>query len=109
LIPTNLGVEFEGIYKTQNFSFQNFRLSSGLESNASWLNFYHLSGQKQKYIAWLDIDNSYVRNILFNCSQLPSKIANIGTAGVQIAAQSNTFEEAATSFLSAIYNEHRFS
>lgn len=105
LIPTNLGIEFEGKYTELNNSFQSFKITSGIESNASWLNFYNLTGQRQKYKAWLDADNQYVRNILYNCSQLPSKIANIGKASVQIASQSNTFEEATTSFLSAIYTE----
>jgi hypothetical protein len=105
LIPTNLGIEFEGKYTELNNSFQSFKITAGIESNASWLNFYNLTGQQQKYKAWIDADNQYVRNILYNCSQLPSSIANIGKAGVQIASQSNSFSEATTSFLSAIYTE----
>ncbi|MEI6455045.1 MAG: T9SS type A sorting domain-containing protein [bacterium] len=104
-IPSNLGVEFEGKYTSSNGLFQSFKLTAGIESNASWLNFYNLTGQKQKYKAWLDIDNQYVKDLFFNCSHLPSKIANIGKAGVEIESHSNTFEQAVISFLSTVYDE----
>jgi len=108
-IPTSLDIEFEGKYTEVNSAFESFQITAAVESNSSALNLYNLSGQKQKYKVWLNADNEYVRNLLYNCTQLPSKITNIGQAGIQIATQSNTFEQATTSFLSAIYDEQNNS
>lgn len=101
----NMGVGFEVLGEWQNDSWQAIELSSTMESSLNALNIYNLPGATQAYTTSLNIDNNSVRNLLFNVSQTPQKMWNIGSSAVSLAANNTTFSQDFSSFLSTIYTE----
>ncbi|MCK4653756.1 MAG: hypothetical protein KAU01_04865 [Candidatus Cloacimonetes bacterium] len=104
-IPTNLEVNFEYYGTWQNTSWQSTKLSASLASNSSALNIYDLPGQIQEYTAWLNIDDTDVKNILLNYTELPSEMWNIGSTAVSVAIDNESFKQDYVNFLSKIYDE----
>jgi len=104
-INHNMGVNYEVMGQWQNSSWQSLDLSSTMESNLSSLNLYNLPGASQAYTVSISMDDNSVKNLLFNASQTPQKMWNIGSSAVDFTANNTTFSQDFSSFLSTIYTE----
>ncbi|MBC8526841.1 MAG: hypothetical protein H8D22_08295, partial [Candidatus Cloacimonetes bacterium] len=105
LIPSSLEVNFEYLGTWQNSDWQHTKLSAALASNSSELNIYDLPGQIQEYSAWLKIDDTDLKNILLNITELPSEMWNIGSAAVDVITDNESCKEDFVDFLGVVYDE----
>ncbi len=104
-IPSSMEVNFAYLGTWQNTNWQSTQLSASLASNSSLLNIYDLPGQTQEYTAWLNIDNTDVKNILMNTAELPSELINIGSSAVDVAINNESFKTDYVDFLEDVYDE----
>jgi len=104
-LPSNLEVNFECEGTWQNSNWESIKLSTSLASNSNALNIYDLPGQIQEYKAWLNIDDTDVKNTLLNVAELPSEMWNIGSSAVSVALDNESFKQDFVDFMSVIYDE----
>lgn len=104
-LPSNLEVNFECEGTWQNSNWESLKLSTSLASDSNALNIYDLSGQIQEYKAWLNIDDTDVKNTLLNVAELPSEMWNIGSSAVNVTLDNESFKQDFVNFMSEVYDE----
>lgn len=100
-----IGVGFEVQTTWLHEAWQSTSLFGSVETNLIALNVHHLPGQTQKIIGWIEINDIAKLNMLYNITQIPAKVAQIGSAAVDFAINNESFSQDYANFLSFIYEQ----
>ncbi len=104
--PQSGNSEYELLCKwNEGYAWDSVELSSKTGSTNTNFKIYDLPGQMQEYKVSLIVNRESVKNLLFNATQIPSKLWNIGTAEVNLVTNNSTFSQDYANFLGTIYNE----